>query len=527
MRKILLRAAILVVLFFIPKIVFGAVVINEVLYNAEGVDTGKEYIILYNNGDTNFDLTGYQLNAVSGDYYTFPGFSLSAKSFINIYWRKDGTNSTTDLYTGITGFDANMGDTSGWVALFKNSQQTKDTIVDYLEYGAGGKTFESKAVDAGIWTTGSFIGNVQEGKAIKLQTDGIDNNLPSDWIEIVPSIAQQESSSSQSQESSQQSSQQDQQFTINQPPIADAGDNIIAFTGQEIKFDGSKSSDPNNSELAYSWNMGDGKLIEQKSFTYKYIYPGTYLVTLMVYNGRNYASETITIKIQPQQITINEFLPNPSGKDEEEEWIEIYNGSDFIVDISNWQLDDMASGSKAFVFPQNTLIAPKSYLVFTRRITGIALNNDKDSVRLLFPEGIVFQEINYEKPPQGKSSARTDEGFVWSLPTPGAPNISGVVISVNKNISYQGPAKTQTVKEPSQDYAVLFQNQQENKIEGGYATMAQPQNNIQKTENSQLAAVAPDSSKQNQNNLFLIIAIIVLVGLLVGVLLTRALKRFP
>ena len=187
----------------------------------------------------------------------------------------------------------------------------------------------------------------------------------------------------------------------------------------------------------------------------------------------------------------------------------------------------MTSGSKAFIFPQNTLIAPKSYLVFTRQITGIALNNDKDSVRLLFPEGIVFQEINYEKPPQGKSSARTDEGFVWNLPTPGAPNISGITISENKNISYQSPIKTQTVKEPSQDYTVLFQNQTENKIEGGYTTIAQSQNNIQKSENSQLAAVTPNSSKQNQNNLFLIIAIIVLVGLLVGILLIKVLKRFP
>jgi len=187
----------------------------------------------------------------------------------------------------------------------------------------------------------------------------------------------------------------------------------------------------------------------------------------------------------------------------------------------------MASGNKAFVFPQNTLIAPKSYLVFTRQITGIALNNDKDSVRLLFPEGIVFQEINYEKPPQGKSSARTDEGFVWNLPTPGAPNISGIVISENKNVSYQNPVKTQTVKESSQDYAVLFQNQTENKIEGGYTAIAQPQNNVQKPESSQLAAVTPNPSKQNQNNLFLIIITIVSAGLLIGVLLTKILKRFP
>lgn len=210
-----------------------------------------------------------------------------------------------------------------------------------------------------------------------------------------------------------------------------------------------------------------------------------------------------------------------------QEWIEIYNDADSITDISGWQLDDMASGSSAFIFPKNTLIAPKSYLVFSRQTTKIALNNDKDSVRLLLPDGILFQEINYEKPPIGKSSTRTDEGFVWNFPTPGAPNISGIIISESKNISFQGPIDTQTVKEPLQDYTVLFQNQTKNKIEGGYTTITQPQNNIQNPENSQLATVAPSPLKQNQNNLFLIIAIIILSSLLIGILLIKIVRKNP
>ena len=72
---------------------------------------------------------------------------------------------------------------------------------------------------------------------------------------------------------------------------------------KEIKFDGTSSSDPNGYELSYSWNMGNGELIEKDIFTYKYMYPGTYLVTLMVYNGRNYAWNTISVTIQNQEIT--------------------------------------------------------------------------------------------------------------------------------------------------------------------------------------------------------------------------------
>lgn len=265
--------------------------------------------------------------------------------------------------------------------------------------------------------------------------------------------------------------------------------------------------------------MGDGKLIEKSSLTYIYNYPGTYTISLMVYDGQYYVIDTAIIKIQAGQIIINEFLPNPSGKDEEEEWVEIYNNSDATADISDWQLDDAASGSKPFVFPKNTLIAPKSYIVLSRQITGIALNNDKDSVRLLLPEGVVFQEINYENPPQGKSSAKTEEGFVWSESTPGTPNISAVVIAENEKIIYQNPVKSEITKESSQNYAINYQNANQPEIKGGY-NPPEPG-----TPTNELAAVKNLSTPQNPLYLILIIALIISIGLIIGLLLVKFRKK--
>ena len=513
MKKLFFLTTLSVVFIFIPRIVFGGVVINEVLYDPTGSDdTGKEYIRLYNNDNSSFDLTGYQLNTTSGDYYTFPAFSLGPKSFITIHLRKDGTNTQTDLYTGTSGFDDNMGNTNGWVAFFKSNEQTKDSIMDYLEYGAGGKTWESIAVKAGIWTADIFITDVPAGKAIKLKTDGVDTNSPSDWIEVEPSIIQEEPEESTTEKPLVPLTGD------NHPPIAEAGDNIIAFINQEIEFDGTKSTDPDNNELHYEWNMGDGKLIEKPSFTYKYNYPGTYTVSLMVYDGQYYVIDTAIIEIRAGQITINEFLPNPSGQDEEEEWIEIYNDSDSIVDISEWQLDDTASGSKSFVFPKNTLIAPKSYIVLTRQITDIALNNDKDSVRLLLPEGMVFQEVNYENPPLGKSSAKTEEGFVWSESTPGTVNITNLAIDEIKKFTYQQPLKPEIVKEPSQDYAWYYQNAPQKEI------VDDSENVVAPTEN--LAAVKEISPQKEPINLVLILGLIVLGGFVIGFLLVKFRKKY-
>jgi len=525
MQKIFLGAIIAIVLFLSPKIVFGSVVINEVFYNADGVDTGKEYIILYNNGDSSVDLTNWDIDPSSANYFNLPSFVLNAKSFITIHINMSGTNSSTDIYTGTS---SNMSDTAGPIALFKSTDHVTANLIDYVEYGTAGQTNESKAVSAGIWVAGNFIPNAQEGKAIKLSINGIDNNLPSDWIETTPSIAQPEEtpSTSESEEEAIETPEIPPATNNNNPPIADAGDNIIGFVNQEIVFDGSKSSDTDNNELSYSWNTGDGNSLDKISLIHKYHYPGTYLATLTVFDGRYYNTDTITIKIQQAQITINEFLPNPSGKDEEEEWIEIYNGADSISDISGWQLDDMASGSKAFVFPENTFIAPKSYLVFSRQTTKIALNNDIDSVRLLMPDGIVFQEINYEEPPQGKSSARTEEGFVWSDPTPGMANISGMVISYDKQtVSQMNIVEPQITKNSTKTYTIDLPK---NDIEGGYiikndqALISNDQAPIQKT--NQLAGIK-QSADQSPLNLVLIIICIVFGAGLAGLLLVRFKKK--
>ena len=46
--KIFLLTTILLVVFFIPKIVSADVVINEILYDPDGADTDKEWVVPQN-----------------------------------------------------------------------------------------------------------------------------------------------------------------------------------------------------------------------------------------------------------------------------------------------------------------------------------------------------------------------------------------------------------------------------------------------------------------------------------------------
>jgi len=160
-------------------------VINEVYYDpTEITDTGKEWIELYNGTANPIELIGYDLNAVSGDYYTFPNFTLGSGNFVVVHWRADGTNTATDLYTGISGFDDNMGNTNGWAALFNSTAHSSNTIIDYVEYGAGGKTWESDAVAAGIWTAGDYMVDVDKGHSFARKLVGFDTNQSSDFEDL-------------------------------------------------------------------------------------------------------------------------------------------------------------------------------------------------------------------------------------------------------------------------------------------------------------------------------------------------------
>ncbi|OGZ32088.1 MAG: hypothetical protein A2V69_01315 [Candidatus Portnoybacteria bacterium RBG_13_40_8] len=498
MKNIFFITTFLVVFIFVPRTAFGAVAINEVAWMGTNISANDEWIELYNNGAEAVNLTGWLLEATDDT----PTINLTGIISANGYFLLERTDDSTipditadQIYTGA------LGNTGEYLKLKDNT----NNVVDDLDFTDGWPAGDNSTKQTMEKTISGWQTSLNSGGTPKAQnSNGTTEELETTEKPKTPTVS-----------------------TSTNPPIAEAGDNIIAFINQEIKFDGTKSTDPDGDELSYSWNMGDGKLIEKPSFTYKYNYPGTYLVTLMVYDGRYYVSDTITVKIQSGQITINEFLPNPSGKDEEEEWIEIYNDSDSIVDISNWRLDDEASGSEPFIFPKNTLIAPKSYIVFTRQITEIALNNDKDSVRLLLPEGAVFQEINYEKPPQGESSAKTGEGFVWNIPTPGTTNIAGMVINESKNINYQVSIKPEIVKESSQDYAWLYQNTDKKQIEGGYTTI-EPVSNATNIESptSNLAAIKEMTNSKQSTNLVLIIGLVVLFGFIIGLILVKFRKKY-
>ncbi len=141
-------------------------------------------------------------------------------------------------------------------------------------------------------------------------------------------------------------------------------------------------------------------------------------------------------------VVINEFLPNPVGDDKalkpNGEWIELYNRSQFYINVAGWKIYDNNNDHSLTIGNDNTdtgstLIPPLGFLVVYRNgDSDFELNNTGgDSVRLfngrIASGARLLDAYTYDIAAlPGKSFARIPDGspnWVDPIPTPGEPNL--------------------------------------------------------------------------------------------------------
>ncbi|MCX6744369.1 MAG: lamin tail domain-containing protein [Candidatus Parcubacteria bacterium] len=133
---------------------------------------------------------------------------------------------------------------------------------------------------------------------------------------------------------------------------------------------------------------------------------------------------------EPKQIIFNEILPNPLGDDAVGEWIELKNTGTAPLDLAGWQIS--STGKKTYKISakdfETTVIKPGEYLLIKREQSGIALNNLKDTVKLISPTNKTIQTLKYAEEPSIPDnvsySLDSENTWYWSTtPTPEKENI--------------------------------------------------------------------------------------------------------
>lgn len=95
---------------------------------------------------------------------------------------------------------------------------------------------------------------------------------------------------------------------VNFAPVAEAGTDQSAVVGQPVFVSGAASYDVDGAVGAWSWNMGDGTILEGVNVSHTYQNSGNYIVTLTVTDDSGVANATATDSLQ---ISVN-APPEPS-----------------------------------------------------------------------------------------------------------------------------------------------------------------------------------------------------------------------
>lgn len=414
----------------VPRFILANPVINEVLFDPAGTDTGLEKIELYNPGVAPLDMSGWELYPDGIGYFTFPnGFSLPAGSLAVIHLRTSGANDAANLYHPSAG--ANMGNSSGSVAVFKSGGRSQDTIADFVRYHKPGsserKTWESTAADAGLWTTGQFvdISAIAEGNSIGLVSDGVRGGSSSWKIFATPSIGRANAETPGVTPTPQASpvptptSAANASADFGKPVTpslkADAGPDakaiagaVIEFRGMAFGFDGEPLPG-----TRFLWNFGDGSVQEGRNLTHVYYFPGEYHASLNISSGEYSGSDWKTITVVRPNLSISEVMPGDDG------FVELFNSSSGIIDASGININD--GFRNVFRLPAGTLIGGGSAVVFPNKFTGL---NPFSSLSLRDARNLTLEEINLSgKVAPGASWERSGGSFlVQSKPTPGEVN---------------------------------------------------------------------------------------------------------
>ena len=153
----------------------GQLVINEVLFNPSGTDSGRQLIELRNPGAAAFDMgeTGYWLYWPPARWQFPPGVTVPAGGNIVVHINRPGEPGDGEYFTGVAG-TRNLA-ASDAVGLFRSNAFTDPAaVLDFVQWGSGGHNGEEIANMAGVWTPLDFVdvSTLREGASISYDGSG-------------------------------------------------------------------------------------------------------------------------------------------------------------------------------------------------------------------------------------------------------------------------------------------------------------------------------------------------------------------
>ncbi len=335
-----------------------ALTITEVMSNPVGDDSGREWVELYNESDTEIDLSSLTVSVKGGAYST--AFSVSGGTVLAPH----GYGIIASTVSGATKF---LQDYPSYTKpLFRSSMSLVNTGVTSLDIKVGGVVAASLPSYTAA-KEGYTYAKIQDTFVLGVPTPGEENRAPQ---EIQPEATTTPVTT---------------QTTIAQ--VAPSADIVLYLDETKTYVAGAPSlftayattkAGKVLDQMRYSWSFGDGGEAVGSSTWYRYYYPGKYVVTLEGSNGLVSGTARMYAHVVAPEIVLSPLRVGKYGA-----FVTLTNNNLYDLDISFWKI---AIDGALFSFPKNTLLQ-KGVTVISGASMGFASSTFSSStiIKLLFP----------------------------------------------------------------------------------------------------------------------------------------------
>jgi len=347
--------------FLVPIFVNAQIVITEIMYDAEGSDTGKEWIEIFNDGDQTVNLSGWKLFEADINHKINPeeeeggSLDLPSNSFGIIVNSVDKFRENYSSFSGII-FDSaySLSNTGETLIIRDGDLSDVDNVTYSSDWGANGDGYSLQIIENDWVSANPTIGSANSSVSEDFDIEEDDDNTDSE--DIIESS-----------------------FFEEKQIYANAGKDKNVIVGADSMFSGLAFGfeDEVLKNSRYIWSFGDGNSGEGKNVLHNYSYPGEYVVVLNISSGEYSASDRIIVKALPVDIIISEV-------DIENNFIELYNKSEHELNLSWWRIK---SGNEFFTLPRDTIILSNRKVKFSPQTIGLNINNI-NQIFLLYPNGM-------------------------------------------------------------------------------------------------------------------------------------------
>lgn len=387
-----------------------SVVIYQVF---SGVDNAaQEFVALYNNSDTEADITGWCLTNKSGSQFACPA-----------------TDPNSEIVIGARQFFI--------IASVSIASQADFTVPDANNITGSSDTINlvngAQVIDTVAWTTDLGTGNAMQRK---MTTPGVvlDTGLLTDFEKRLNPLRVQNIDLCLNIPGVQNFKPEGMIIDANSycivPPPVDVCLNVDGYQatvpvgltpdgmgncyvdvcsdieGLQLTIPPGYDPAPGNSCVLHDEcpNLPDAQLIMPLNYVMK---DGSCVLDLL-----------------PLQIT--ELLPNSAGTDTGKEYIELYNPTDKAADLSLYKLHVGLNNEKTFEFPLGSIIGPGEYKTFYDSEIKFTLANTTSKVSVTGNDGTSITQTEIYSSPDDDQAWAYING-IWEYtnqPTPGGFNLA-------------------------------------------------------------------------------------------------------